>query len=87
MEREEAQYIFLSADDSPYYFSPFTGGRGFLIGVGPVRSGKSFLRTCTGIHWPKYGGFYRAIDIDPGSEPIGHAFGADAGIVRFRRYE
>ena len=81
--REEAQYIFLSGDDSPYYFSPFSGGRGFLIGVGPVRSGKSFLRTCTGIHWPKYGGFYRAIDIDPGSEPIAHAFGADAGIVRF----
>ena len=80
---EEAQYIFLSGDDSPYYFSPFVGGRGFLIGVGPVRSGKSFLRTCTGIHWPKYGGFYRAIDIDPGSEPIAHAFGADAGIVRF----
>ena len=80
---EEAQYIFLSGDDSPYYFSPFAGGRGFLIGVGPVRSGKSFLRTCTGIHWPKYGGFYRAIDIDPGSEPIAHAFGADAGIVRF----
>ena len=80
---EEAQYIFLSGDASPYYFSPFTGGRGFLIGVGPVRSGKSFLRTCTGIHWPKYGGFYRAIDIDPGSEPIAHAFGADAGIIRF----
>lgn len=80
---EEAQYIFLSGDDSPYYFSPFAGGRGFLIGVGPVRSGKSFLRTCTGVHWPKYGGFYRAIDIDPGSEPIAHAFGADAGIVRF----
>lgn len=80
---EEAQYIFLSADGAPYYFSPFTGGRGFLIGVGPVRSGKSFLRTCLGIHWPKYGGFYRAIDLDPGSEPIAHAFGADAGIVRF----
>lgn len=80
---EEAQYVFLSADDTPYYFSPFTGGRGFLIGVGPVRSGKSFLRTCLGIHWPKYGGFYRAIDIDPGSEPIAHAFGADAGVVRF----
>ena len=79
---EEAQYIFLSGDTSPYYFSPFVGGRGFLIGVGPVRSGKSFLRTCTGIHWPKYGGFYRAIDIDPGSEPIAHAFGDDAGIVR-----
>ena len=80
---EEAQYIFMSADDTPYYFSPFTGGRGFLIGIGPVRSGKSFLRTCTGIHWLKYGGFYRAIDIDPGSEPIAHAFGKDAGIVRF----
>ena len=83
LENEEAQYIFLSSDDSPYYFSPFTGGRGFLIGVGPVRSGKSFLRTCTGIHWLKYGGFYRAIDIDAGSEPIAHAFGTDAGIVRF----
>ena len=82
---EEAQYIFLSSDNSPYYFSPFNGGRGFLVGVGPVRSGKSFLRTCTGIHWPKYGGFYRAIDIDPGSEPIAHAFGADGGIVRFDR--
>lgn len=80
---EEAQYVFQSSDDSPYYFSPFTGGRGFLIGIGPVRSGKSFLRTCTGIHWLKYGGFYRAIDIDSGSEPIAHAFGADAGIVRF----
>ncbi len=83
LENEEAQYIFLSADDSPYYFSPFTGGRGFLIGVGPVRSGKSFLRTCTGIHWLKYGGYYRAIDIDAGSEPIAHAYGSDAGIVRF----
>ena len=83
LNKEEAQYVFLSSDDTPYYFSPFTGGRGFLIGVGPIRSGKSFLRTCIGIHWPKYGGFYRAIDIDPGSEPIAHAYGADAGIVRF----
>ena len=79
---EEAQYIFHSADGAPFHFSPFTGGRGVVIGVGPIRSGKSFTKNTLGSHFVKYGGFYRAIDIDPGSETLAQFFGHDGAIFR-----
>ncbi len=82
INNEEAQYIFTSSDNSPFHYSAFTGGRGMTVGVGPIRSGKSFLRVALGMHWMKYGGLYRAIDIDPGSEPIAEAFGAEGGVFR-----
>ena len=82
IHNEEAQYIFTSSDNTPFYYSSFTGGRGVTVGVGPIRSGKSFLRVALGMHWMKYGGLFRAIDIDPGSEPIAEAFGEEGGIFR-----
>ena len=82
LQGEEAQYIFNSADGSPFHFSPFTGGRGVVIGVGPIRSGKSFTKNTLGSHFVKYGGFYRAIDIDPGSETLAQFFGKDGAVFR-----
>ena len=82
LNNEEAQYIFVSSDNTPFYFAPFIGGCGVTIGVGPIRTGKSFLRVALAMHWLKYGGIYRAIDIDPGSEPVAEAFGSEGGIFR-----
>ena len=82
LQGEEAQYIFHSAYGSPFHFSPYTGGRGVVIGVGPIRSGKSFTKNTLGSHFVKYGGFYRAIDIDQGSETLAQFFGNDGAIFR-----
>ncbi len=82
---EEAQYVFQSADGSPFYYSPFCGGRCVVIGVGPIRSGKSFAKNTLGGHFVKYGGVYRAIDIDPGSEPLAQFFRDQGAIFRIGR--
>lgn len=79
---EEACYQMLSKDGSPYHFSPFVNGRGMVIGIGPIRKGKTFFKNTLATHSQKYGGLYRAIDIDPGTEPIAGIFGDDAGIFR-----
>ena len=39
---EEAQYVFICPDGTLYHFSPFVGGKGVVIGIGPIRSGKTF---------------------------------------------
>lgn len=82
MQKEEAAYIFRSKDGTPFYYSPFINGRAMTIGVGPIRKGKTFLKNTLATHSQKYGGIYRAIDIDPGTEPIAGIFGNDAGIFR-----
>lgn len=79
---EESQYVFYSSDGSPFYFSPFVGGRCLIIGVGPIRSGKSFLKNVIASHFMKYGGYFSAIDIDPGFEPIARLYGENGGIFR-----
>ncbi|WP_459903939.1 VirB4 family type IV secretion system protein [Desulfosarcina cetonica] len=79
---EEAQYIFTCPDGSLYHFSPFVGGRGVVICVGPVRSGKSFTKNSLQSHFVKYGGLYRAIDIDPGSETLAAFFRQDGATFR-----
>ena len=53
-----------------------------IIGVGPIRSGKSFLKNVIATHFMKYGGYFSAIDIDPGFEPVAQLFGDDGGIFR-----
>ncbi|WP_395398726.1 hypothetical protein ACHMW6_00180 (plasmid) [Pseudoduganella sp. UC29_106] len=53
-----------------------------VIGVGPIRKGKTFTKNTLATHTLKYGGLYRALDIDPGSEPIAGLFGEDGGIMR-----
>ena len=79
---EEFQYAFYSDDGSPFYFSPFVGGRCLIIGVGPIRSGKSYLKNVIASHFMKYGGYFSAIDIDPGSETLARLYGEDGGIFR-----
>lgn len=81
--KEEPFYIFETPDGNPFHYVPFVNGRCLVIGVGPIRSGKSFTKNTLASHFTKYGGFLRTIDIDPGSEPIADFFGEDGGIFRF----
>lgn len=82
MGNEEAVYILQSKDGTPFYYSPYVNGRAMVIGIGPIRKGKTFLKNTFATHQQKYGGLYRAVDIDPGSEPVAGIFGNDAGIFR-----
>jgi len=83
LEGEEAQYIFISEDGTPFHFSPWVGGRCVLFGVGPIRSGKSFTKNTLASHFLKYdGSLFRGIDVDQGAEPVADAFGDMGGIFR-----
>jgi type IV secretion system protein VirB4 len=79
---EEAQYVLETADGQPFWYSPYVGGRAFTIAVGPTRSGKTFFKNTLSAHFLKYGGFVRALDIDPGTETLAAAWGKDGGVVR-----
>ena len=80
---EEPQYILETDDGTPFYYNPFVNGRGVVIGVGPIRSGKSFTKNTLASHFLKYGGFLRAIDIDPGTEPLAEFFAEEGGVFNF----
>lgn len=80
--RQEAVYIFEADDNTPFYYSPYIGGRCVVVGIGPIRSGKSFTKNTLASHFLKYNGYLSAIDIDPGSEPIAEFFGDEGGIFR-----
>lgn len=82
LNNEEACYVLRSKDGSPFHYSSFINGRSMVIGIGPIRTGKTFFKNTLATHSQKYGGIYRAVDIDPGTEPIAGIFGADAGIFR-----
>lgn len=82
LENREAAYVFESLDKTPFYFSPYVNEKMFAIGVGPTRSGKSFLRTVLASHYKKFGGLYVAIDIDDGSETLVQAFGEDGALFK-----
>ena len=82
MGNEEAAYVLQSKDGTPFYYSPYVNGRAMVIGIGPIRKGKTFLKNTFATHQQKYGGLYRAVDIDPGTEPIAGIFGKDGGIFR-----
>lgn len=79
---EEAQYLLESADRQVFHYSPFIGGRAMTIGIGPIRSGKTFFKNTLATHFMKYGGLLRAIDIDPGTETLAQLMGDDGGIFR-----
>lgn len=79
---EEAQYMLNSKDGQLFGYSPFVGGRAMVIGVGPIRSGKTFSKNTMAMHFLKYGGLYRAIDIDPGSELIAQSLQGDKGVFK-----
>jgi type IV secretion system protein VirB4 len=52
------------------------------VAIGPIRSGKTFFKNTLATHFLKYGGFLRAVDIDPGTETLAKAFGKEGGIFR-----
>lgn len=80
--KEEALYIFESDDGVPFHYTPFIGGRCVVIGVGPIRSGKTFTKNTLASHFLKFGGYLTTVDIDPGAEPIAEFFGQEGGIFR-----
>jgi type IV secretion system protein VirB4 len=77
---DEATYVFKSKDDQLFYYSSMINGKSLTIAVGPIRSGKTFTKNTIATHFQKYGGIYRAIDIDPGTEAVAGVFGDDAGV-------
>ncbi|MFA0012011.1 VirB4 family type IV secretion system protein [Vibrio lentus] len=77
---EEALYVFESDDGVPFHYTPFVGDKCLVIGVGPTRSGKTFLKQCVSNHFLKLGGMYCAMDIDAGSEPLARFFKDDAAL-------
>ncbi|EDL52201.1 type IV secretion system protein B4, putative [Vibrio mediterranei AK1] len=78
--KEEALFVFESDDGVPFYYTPFIGDKCLVIGVGPTRSGKTFLKQCVANHFLKLGGMYCTMDIDAGSEPLAHFFQDDAAL-------
>ncbi|TDN48074.1 VirB4 family type IV secretion system protein [Scandinavium goeteborgense] len=76
-ETEEAVYIFESDDGVLFYYTPVVGEKMLVIGVGPTRSGKSFLKNVIASHFAKLGGMYSAIDIDQGTIPVANFFQED----------
>lgn len=85
LDGEEAQYILETAGGEVFYYSDFVGGRSFVIGVGPVRSGKTYFKNTLSSHFLKYGGLLYAADIDPGTETLAQMFGEQGGIFRVGR--
>lgn len=79
---EEALYVFQTEDGSPFYFSPWVGARNLVIGVGPIRSGKSFTKNTLASHFGKYQGFLQGIDIDIGMEPVARLYGDQGGVFK-----
>lgn len=80
--KEEALYVFESNDGVPFHYTPFVGDKCLVIGTGPTRSGKTFLKQCIANHFLKLGGHYCAMDVDAGSEPLANFFQSDASIFR-----
>ena len=67
---EETLITLETTDGKPFGFNPFVGGKCVVIAVGPIRSGKSFVRATLASHNMKYGGYHVSIDVDAGTEPL-----------------
>lgn len=78
----EPTYVFESKDKVPFSFSEFIHEKGLVIGTGPTRSGKTFAKNCIASHFMRFGGIYRDIGVDAGSEPMATYFEEEAGIFR-----
>nr|WP_012219847.1 VirB4 family type IV secretion system protein [Vibrio sp. 23023]ABX77035.1 VirB4, Type IV secretion [Vibrio sp. 23023] len=80
----DSLYTFESNDGLPFHYTPYVGDKCLVIGVGPTRSGKTFLKNCIATHFQKLGGLYTAMDVDAGTEPIARFFGEDAAVFRLK---
>ncbi len=81
-KEEEAFYIFESNDGTPFHYTPRVGGKCMVIGIGPIGSGKTFMKNTIATHFMKFKGIYTAIDIDPGTEAIAKFFEDDGAVFR-----
>lgn len=81
-QKEEPIYFMESSDGVPFGYSMFVGEKCFVIGVGPTRSGKTFLKNCVAAHMQKLGGFYSGLDIDAGTEPVARYFQDTSSVFR-----
>jgi type IV secretion system protein VirB4 len=79
-ERDRALIVLETADGQPFGFSPFVGERGTVIGLGPSRSGKTFLKNALAAAWPRWAGSVVCLDYDVGSECLATLYGRDAGV-------
>lgn len=79
---DEAQFIFETANGRPFYYAPFVHQKGLVMGVGPTRTGKTYLKNTLASHFLKYGGQSIAIDVDPGTETLAKVLGKDGAIFR-----
>lgn len=85
--KEEAVYVLENDDGTPFYFTPFIGDKCLVLGVGPTRSGKSFMKNVLAGHFMKYtngeqGSLYQSIGVDAGDEALATFFQDDGGIFR-----
>lgn len=91
--KEEAIYILESDDGTPFHYTPFIGDKCLVLGVGPTRSGKSFMKNVMAGHFMKYGNadgmgsLYQSIGVDPGDEPLAMFFKELGGIFRIENPE
>lgn len=81
-QNEEPIYFMESSDGVPFGYSMFVGDKCFVIGVGPTRSGKTFLKNCVAAHMQKLDGFYTSLDIDAGTEPVARYFQDTSSVFR-----
>lgn len=80
MEDEEAIYIFESDDGVPFYFTSVIGEKCLILGLGPTRTGKSFLKNTIASHFTKIGGIYSSLDVDQGTIPLAKFFKDDGAV-------
>lgn len=80
--KEEPVYYMESTDGVPFGYSMFVGDKCLVLGVGPTRSGKTFLKNCVASHMQKLGGFYAGMDIDAGTEPVARYFHETSSVFR-----
>ena len=71
---EEATLIFESATGEPFHYAPWVNEKAVVVAVGPTRAGKTFAKNTIACHFLKYGGFVRAVDIDPGGKSVADVF-------------
>lgn len=77
-----ALFTFTTRTRKPFYYSHWSGDVGINIGIGPIGSGKTFTKNSMAAHFSKWPCIYRAVDIDPGTEPLAELYGDDGGIFR-----
>lgn len=76
---EEPLDVFPTADRGVFRYFPRVGGRGLAIGIGPTRSGKTYLKNLLALQSRKYeDSRYFALDIDPGTELLANLLGDEA---------